>query len=1014
VAAALVLVLVAWLARGRGERRPEPELAGRSGPAADLTTASRSVAEEGHRFALLVGVKDYDHTRLPNLKHTENDVEDLAAILGAAGSGFQQVTLLTGARGKDQPLRRPTARNIQTALKELVRGRTRHDLVLVALAGHGVQLTVKGSDGKEREEGFFCPCDAQLNDLSSLLGLNALFRELDECGAGVKLLLVDACRNDPREARNLDADTVPRPPRGIAALFSCSAGERAFETGKLGKGHGVFFHFVLEGLKGKAKNSAGAVTWSRLAEYVTDQVADEVPRIIGGGARQTPHKVENLRGKSPILLGASPRPVLVKKDAERKPPRSAAPPPKPPDKGPPERPPPREAPDKRPAERPSERRGSPSRARVVLGRYEAPAGARQPSLLVSRPAGKDEGFKPVPAGGQVFSADSLVSLPGFQSEVRLESGVGVVLHGHLREYSRHQEQSLLMESGLVLHKNPAFDADLTLDRGRIYVSNRKSTGAVKVRLRFDKEVWDLTLSEPGSEAMLELFRTYTYTPEINWKAGEEPFTRVFFCLTRGEAELRLNTSLVHGLKAPPGECGLGWDNLTTGVRGPQRMKEVPEIWHKDPPGNELAAKMTVALKDLTVRLAGKKRLGVVLREGLEQENLQSRLLALYCLKAVDDVERLLEALGDDEPTHTTDRDTAVFALQRWLARGPGQANLLYDKKKLTGYLIDLKYRKADAEKVLDLLYDLPPSGWRRPETFEYLANALESPRVAIAELAFWHLRRLAGKVKLPLFNAAAPLEDRRKAADEVRKLIASGKLPPPAPKAEPGKTSTPLERRPVASAAAPPTEVYSGRALNTLFRRITSSGKRLSAGPPIPLDEETLKHINVKDPTTRGNVGLLRNAGKLAWPVSLLESPFDKERTRLTRNIKSAVQALKDRNPLERSLLNDLQADLKALTNKLTDSVADLSPAQYIQAKRYLNQVADAVLALSDPKVGKYFDGTWAARGKTVAELLDYLRKEGLQFAPATSGDEAAYMALYNALRSFDGVGSGRKPPKGP
>jgi uncharacterized caspase-like protein len=119
---------------------------------------------------------------------------------------------------------------------------------------------------------FFCPADAQVNDTDTLLGLTKLFADLDARSAGVKLLLVDACRNETgtRGFRNLDAEAVPRPARGIAALFSCSSGQRAFESDELGpkgsKGHGVFFHFVLEGLKGKAKNSDNEVTWARLAE----------------------------------------------------------------------------------------------------------------------------------------------------------------------------------------------------------------------------------------------------------------------------------------------------------------------------------------------------------------------------------------------------------------------------------------------------------------------------------------------------------------------------------------------------------------------------------------------------------------------------------------------------------------------------------------------------------------------------------------------------------------------------
>jgi hypothetical protein len=232
---------------------------------------------------------------------------------------------------------------------------------------------------------------------------------------------------------------------------------------------------------------------------------------------------------------------------------------------------------------------------------------------------------------------------------------------------------------------------------------------------------------------------------------------------------------------------MAWDNFHSGVRGPRRLKEVPDIWLKDPPRTDLAAKMTVALKDLALRLQGKKNLAIVLREGLEREDLLARVLALYCLEATDAVDRLLEALADEDPTHLADRDTAVFVLQRWLSRGPEQAQKLYDEKNRTGFLIDQKYRNAEAKQVVALLHDFPPQQWRRTETFDYLAHTLENSRVAIAELGFWHLRHLAGGVKLPPFNAAAPQEDRKKSAEDVRKLVSSGKLPPPLPRTEPGK-----------------------------------------------------------------------------------------------------------------------------------------------------------------------------------------------------------------------------------
>jgi hypothetical protein len=254
---------------------------------------------EGRKYALLVGVRDYDHAKLPDLQFTENDVEDLSRLLEGRGAGFDRVVLLSTQRGKTRPTLQPTARNIRTALKNLLRGRRRDDTVLIGLAGHGIQMTTKNARGKEIEEAFFCPSDAQLNDRSTLISLRSLFAELDECGAGVKLLLVDACRNDPKLGRSLDTDSVPKASRGIAALFSCSSGQRSFETPKLR--HGVFFHHVIEALGGKARNEDGEVTWDDLTSYVKRHVPKTALKVIGGGAQQSPHLVANLVN-TPVLM----------------------------------------------------------------------------------------------------------------------------------------------------------------------------------------------------------------------------------------------------------------------------------------------------------------------------------------------------------------------------------------------------------------------------------------------------------------------------------------------------------------------------------------------------------------------------------------------------------------------------------------------------------------------------------------------------------------------------------------
>lgn len=131
-----------------------------------------------------------------------------------------------------------------------------------------------------------------------------IYKDLDKAYKGVKIILVDACRDDPtsgRRSRGVDADSAPRPPSGVAALFSCSAGERAFELEELK--HGVFFHYVLEGLRGEARDRDKEVTFEGLSAYVRKQVARQVPRLIKQGAQQSPNMKADLSGETLVLLG---------------------------------------------------------------------------------------------------------------------------------------------------------------------------------------------------------------------------------------------------------------------------------------------------------------------------------------------------------------------------------------------------------------------------------------------------------------------------------------------------------------------------------------------------------------------------------------------------------------------------------------------------------------------------------------------------------------------------------------
>jgi formylglycine-generating enzyme required for sulfatase activity len=251
----------------------------------------------GRRYALLVGVQKYDSTGLGNLKFCENDVGELAKVFTA--QDYKRVVLLTRTEANklDRDDILPNAENIRNHLKGILKDRKETDTVVLAFAGHGVQLK---TDGKM----YFCPARCNLDKPETLLALDEVYEALKECKAATRVLLVDACRNDPLDGRasgdehlqSLSRPQLPDPPGGAVVLFSCSKGQRAFESDKYK--HGFLFQFVIEGLKGKAANKkTGQVAWLGLAKYVTEELPDAVKDEKGALAEQTPEVRGEARGQ---------------------------------------------------------------------------------------------------------------------------------------------------------------------------------------------------------------------------------------------------------------------------------------------------------------------------------------------------------------------------------------------------------------------------------------------------------------------------------------------------------------------------------------------------------------------------------------------------------------------------------------------------------------------------------------------------------------------------------------------
>lgn len=291
-----------------------------------------SAERPGRRYALLVGVHEYGEGQpLPALRYAEADAERLGDVLKQGGYAVTVMTQSVGGQ-KGQFDCLPLADHIRAKLSGILGSPylKEQDTVLLAFAGHGVSLRIR-EGGQIVERFFFCPMNADvrpvlqaaeeeqfftLEDLRTqfhLISIDELYKQLGEsCSAGLKILLVDACRNDPsrsagtRAIASVTLPPLPAPPGGIAAFFSCAAHQKAQEDPQLK--HGVFFHYVIEGLGGKADFSSDrTVTLAELNEYVGSNVYDFVYRKYK--SKQTPELRGQIRGQAPLLTVRTIRPT---------------------------------------------------------------------------------------------------------------------------------------------------------------------------------------------------------------------------------------------------------------------------------------------------------------------------------------------------------------------------------------------------------------------------------------------------------------------------------------------------------------------------------------------------------------------------------------------------------------------------------------------------------------------------------------------------------------------------------
>lgn len=198
----------------------------------------------------------------------------------------------------------------------------------------------------------------------------------------------------------------------------------------------------------------------------------------------------------------------------------------------------------------------------------------------------------------------------------------------------------------------------------------------------------------------------------------------------------------------------------------------------------------------------------------------------------------------------------------------------------------------------------------------------------------------------------------------------------------------------------PVTEIWSGKALNDLLLAIQQQFDRKIEGPRVPLEESVVKHINVSGSRQGGSLGLLLPDGRLTWPFTLRAPQFKADCDKLDQLAYTAFKQAGS-NSVSFDTIQGMTNAVDSLTAKLRANVDTIAAGDYISAKRFLRELNQTITVLQDPNVSKYVNQTWAARGSTVGELTREMTRQGLHFAPATTSDQAAYVALHTGMVAY-------------
>jgi len=271
--------------------------------AVEVRARERIEAERPHKWALIIGINDYESEDIGDLNYAVADARAVYRLVvdpERGGFSAERSKLLVDGGGLS-----PTRNNILQQLVSLERLAGEEDTILVYFSGHGIE-----DDGRP----VLLPSDAnfeiladtgvpvsRIERLKRLTGCRVLVAILDACHSGVH-------RDKAGSGMMTEAFCAPfETAEGTAIMSSTDLDQSSFEDEQAG--HGAFTRFLAEALAGVADaaphgNADGLVSVSEAHRYVANSLQ---AWSFARNRTQTPRLDLNTTGEIVLTL-SSPTP----------------------------------------------------------------------------------------------------------------------------------------------------------------------------------------------------------------------------------------------------------------------------------------------------------------------------------------------------------------------------------------------------------------------------------------------------------------------------------------------------------------------------------------------------------------------------------------------------------------------------------------------------------------------------------------------------------------------------------